>query len=152
MLIDLIQRTKAAVRELDNLNYRKMKKILMIDASENESTLGDADGMLTEPFSQRRAWIVLRMTHKEMTCVTDTPDEQTGGDSSKSNSITSEHSIHSMGVSASSQSSSTNSLPPADPNSVRNRHKVSNAALHTFAYFILRTKLLLTIFLLKSKF
>lgn len=27
VLIDLIQRTKAAVRELDNLNYRKMKKI-----------------------------------------------------------------------------------------------------------------------------
>ncbi|KAK6621281.1 hypothetical protein RUM43_011587 [Polyplax serrata] len=100
-LIDLIQRTKAAVRELDNLNYRKMKKILMIDSSENESTVGDAD---------------------------DTPDEQTGGDSSKSNSITSEHSIHSMGVSASSQSSSTNSLPPVDPNS-RNRHKASNSRI-----------------------
>ncbi|XP_044594241.1 serine/threonine-protein kinase Tao isoform X4 [Cotesia glomerata] len=105
VLIDLIQRTKAAVRELDNLNYRKMKKILMIDACETESAAGDAD---------------------------DTPDEQTGGDSSKSNSITSEHSIHSMGVSASSQSSSTNSLPlpSADANdfssgSVRNRHKVS---------------------------
>ncbi|XP_068990705.1 serine/threonine-protein kinase Tao isoform X3 [Neodiprion pinetum] len=105
VLIDLIQRTKAAVRELDNLNYRKMKKILMIDACETESTVGDAD---------------------------DTPDEQTGGDSSKSNSITSEHSIHSMGVSASSQSSSTNSLPLpiADSNeystgSVRNRHKIS---------------------------
>lgn len=41
----------------------------------------------------------------------DTPDEQTGGDSSKSNSVTSEHSLHSVGVSASSQSSSTNSLP-----------------------------------------
>jgi len=44
VLIDLIQRTKAAVRELDNLNYRKMKKILMIEAFENESTVGDADG------------------------------------------------------------------------------------------------------------
>lgn len=44
VLIDLIQRTKAAVRELDNLNYRKMKKILMIDACETESTVGDADG------------------------------------------------------------------------------------------------------------
>lgn len=30
VLVDLIQRTKAAVRELDNLNYRKMKKILMV--------------------------------------------------------------------------------------------------------------------------
>lgn len=28
ILIDLIQRTKDAVRELDNLQYRKMKKIL----------------------------------------------------------------------------------------------------------------------------
>lgn len=43
----MIQRTKAAVRELDNLNYRKMKKILMIDACETESTVGDADGMYT---------------------------------------------------------------------------------------------------------
>ena len=43
-LLDLIQRTKAAVRDLDNLNYRKMKKILMMDAFENESTAGDADG------------------------------------------------------------------------------------------------------------
>nr|CAD7430513.1 unnamed protein product [Timema monikensis] len=42
----------------------------------------------------------------------DMPDEKTGGDSSKSNSITSELSIHSVGISASSQTSSTNSLPP----------------------------------------
>lgn len=28
VLVDLIQRTKDAVRELDNLQYRKMKKIL----------------------------------------------------------------------------------------------------------------------------
>lgn len=34
-----------------------------------------------------------------------------GGDSSKSNSVTSEHSLHSVGVSASSKSSSSNSLP-----------------------------------------
>uniref|UniRef100_A0A1L8DML7 non-specific serine/threonine protein kinase n=1 Tax=Nyssomyia neivai TaxID=330878 RepID=A0A1L8DML7_9DIPT len=70
VLVELIARTKAAVRELDNLNYRKMKKILMIDSCETESTMGDAE---------------------------DTPDEQTGGDSSKSNSITSEHSMHSVG-------------------------------------------------------
>lgn len=107
VLIDLIQRTKAAVRELDNQNYRKMK-ILMIDSCESESTVGDAD---------------------------DTPDEQAGGDSSKSNSITSEHSIHSIGVSASSQSSSTNSLPPVtDMNhdnsysSMRGRQKASGSA------------------------
>lgn len=37
VILDLIQRTKAAVRELDNLNYRKMKKILMVDSQENEA-------------------------------------------------------------------------------------------------------------------
>ena len=31
VLVDLIQRTKDAVRELDNLQYRRMKKILMVD-------------------------------------------------------------------------------------------------------------------------
>ena len=75
VLLDLIARTKAAVRELDNLNYRKMKKILMVDACETESAVGDTD---------------------------DTQDEQAGGDSSKSNSITSEHSIQSVGISAAS--------------------------------------------------
>jgi len=108
VLIDLIQRTKAAVHELDNQNYRKTKKILMIDSCESESTAGDAD---------------------------DTPDEQTGADSSKSDSITSEHSVQSMGVSASSQGSSTNSIPPAPeanhdnyPPSMRSRHKGSNSS------------------------
>jgi len=59
-------------------------------------------------------------------------DEQGTGDSSKSNSITSEQSIQSTGISASSQSSSTSSIPPrtAEPDnsiyplSVRNRTKV----------------------------
>lgn len=104
VLIDLIQRTKAAVRDLDNLNYRKMKKILMVESCETESTIEDVD---------------------------DTPDEHTGGDSSKSNSITSEHSIHSVGVSASSQSSSTNSLPAggdADGTSRRHRANINHAA------------------------
>ncbi|VVC40944.1 Protein kinase domain,Protein kinase-like domain,Protein kinase, ATP binding site [Cinara cedri] len=109
VLIDLIQRTKAAVRDLDNLNYRKMKKILMVDSYETESTVGDAD---------------------------DTADEQTGGESSKSNSITSDHSIQSVGVSASSHSSSTNSTPNMNEISnmstndhyptARNRHKLSS--------------------------
>lgn len=75
VLLELIARTKAAVRELDNLNYRKMKKILMVDTCETESAVGDTD---------------------------DTQDEHAGGDSSKSNSITSEHSIQSVGVSAAS--------------------------------------------------
>jgi thousand and one amino acid protein kinase len=64
----------------------------------------------------------------------DTADEQTGGESSKSNSITSEHSIQSIGVSASSHSSSTNSTPNMNEITnmstndhyppARNRHKV----------------------------
>lgn len=102
VLIDLIQRTKAAVRDLDNLNYRKMKKILMVDSCETESTLGDVD---------------------------DNPDDHAGGDSSKSNSVTSEHSAHSVGVSASSQSSSTNSLPAGGEDGISRRHRgVSNHA------------------------
>ena len=34
--MDLINRTKTAVRELDNLNYRKMKKILMADNRDSD--------------------------------------------------------------------------------------------------------------------
>lgn len=33
VILDLIERTKAAVSELDNINYKKMKKILMVDNS-----------------------------------------------------------------------------------------------------------------------
>ena len=36
VLLDLIQRTKDAVKELDNLQYRRMKKILMVDNEHNE--------------------------------------------------------------------------------------------------------------------
>ncbi|CAH0549266.1 unnamed protein product [Brassicogethes aeneus] len=97
VLVDLIQRTKAAVRDLDNLNYRKMKKILMVENCESESTI-DMD----EPV-----------------------DEHTG-DSSKSNSATSEHSVHSVGVSASSQSSSTNSLPAGGDDGTTRRHQAMN--------------------------
>lgn len=46
VLTDLISRTKAAVRDLDNLNYRKMKKILMADSCETDSQLGDTDRKL----------------------------------------------------------------------------------------------------------
>ena len=58
-----------------------MKKILMVESCETESAVGDSE---------------------------DTPDEHAGGDSSKSNSINSEHSLHSVGISAtSSQVSNT---------------------------------------------
>lgn len=35
MVMDLIARTKDAVRELDNLQYRKMKKILFQETQQN---------------------------------------------------------------------------------------------------------------------
>lgn len=41
IILDLIARTKKAVREFDNLNYRKMKKILLY---ETESQQGDVEG------------------------------------------------------------------------------------------------------------
>lgn len=104
VIIDLIQRTKAAVRDLDNLNYRKMKKILMVDNCETESNIDSLPD------------------------VDDAPEEPTGGDSSKSNSVTSEHSVHSVGVSASSQSSSTNSLPAGGEDTARKNRPIHYAA------------------------
>ncbi|XP_042204664.1 serine/threonine-protein kinase Tao-like isoform X14 [Homarus americanus] len=65
IILDLIARTKKAVREFDNLNYRKMKKILLY---ETESQQGDVE-----------------------------EEDPAGGDSSKSNSITSEKSVISAG-------------------------------------------------------
>ncbi|XP_063862796.1 serine/threonine-protein kinase Tao-like isoform X5 [Scylla paramamosain] len=66
IILDLITRTKKAVREFDNLNYRKMKKILLY---ETESQQGDVE-----------------------------EEDPAGGDSSKSNSITSEKSVISAGL------------------------------------------------------
>ena len=89
ILLDLIARTKNAVRELDNLNYRKMKKILMNEMVETESTIG-AD------------------IEDDVSSIQENDNEG----SSKSNSITSEHSLQSQGI-TSSAGSSTNSLPVA---------------------------------------
>ncbi|XP_078064928.1 serine/threonine-protein kinase TAO2-like, partial [Mustelus asterias] len=89
--MDLIQRTKDAVRELDNLQYRKMKKILFQEtrngpATETQEDDEDLDG-----------------------CV---------GRTGTINSVESSHSVPSMSISASSQSSSVNSLADAsDDNS-----------------------------------
>lgn len=52
VLVDLIQRTKDAVRELDNLQYRKMKKILLQEAH-NGPTAEVQDG--EEVLSSRAA-------------------------------------------------------------------------------------------------
>ncbi|XP_008292449.1 serine/threonine-protein kinase TAO1-like [Stegastes partitus] len=86
VLMDLIQRTKDAVRELDNLQYRKMKKILLQEAH-NGPTTETQDG--------------------------DEDLEPGGGRTGTVNSVGSNQSIPSMSISASSQSSSVNSLNEA---------------------------------------
>ncbi|XP_037323005.2 serine/threonine-protein kinase TAO1 isoform X1 [Pungitius pungitius] len=86
VLMDLIQRTKDAVRELDNLQYRKMKKILLQEAH-NGPTAEAPDG--------------------------DEDLEPGGGRTGTVNSVGSNQSIPSMSISASSQSSSVNSLNEA---------------------------------------
>ncbi|KAM6944939.1 serine/threonine-protein kinase TAO3 isoform 1-T1 [Lycodopsis pacificus] len=86
ILLDLIQRTKDAVRELDNLQYRKMKKILyqekhngpMGESQEEEEVRGTREGEAA---------------------------------SCKTNSLGSNHSIPSTSVSTGSQSSSVTSMP-----------------------------------------
>ncbi|XP_004636285.1 serine/threonine-protein kinase TAO3 [Octodon degus] len=83
VLIDLIQRTKDAVRELDNLQYRKMKKILFQEARNgplNESQEDEEDS--------EHGTTLLR----------------------EIDSLGSNHSIPSMSVSTGSQSSSVNSM------------------------------------------
>uniref|UniRef100_A0A8C7KRY6 non-specific serine/threonine protein kinase n=1 Tax=Oncorhynchus kisutch TaxID=8019 RepID=A0A8C7KRY6_ONCKI len=79
VLMDLILRTKVAVRELDNLQYRKMKKILFQEAHNGPAA--------EEPENSGRTGTV--------------------------SSVGSNQSIPSMSISASSQSSSVNSLTDA---------------------------------------
>ncbi|GAB1609550.1 Serine threonine kinase [Argonauta hians] len=85
VILDLIFRTKDAVRELDNLQYRRMKKILMVENNDDE-----AKNSTGEPSADDSS-----------------QDDDTLIDSSKSNSIAS----HQSGISTSSRSSSMNSLP-----------------------------------------
>ncbi|XP_004396742.1 PREDICTED: serine/threonine-protein kinase TAO3 isoform X2 [Odobenus rosmarus divergens] len=83
VLIDLIQRTKDAVRELDNLQYRKMKKILFQETRNgplNESQEDEED-------SEHGTSLIREM-----------------------DSLGSNHSIPSVSVSTGSQSSSVNSM------------------------------------------
>ncbi|KAM3826182.1 serine/threonine-protein kinase TAO3 isoform 3-T6 [Vipera latastei] len=83
VLIDLIQRTKDAVRELDNLQYRKMKKILFQEVH---------NGPLNESQEEEE-------------------DSEHGTNlTRKMDSLGSNHSIPSMSVSTGSQSSSVNSM------------------------------------------
>uniref|UniRef100_A0A673KFR2 non-specific serine/threonine protein kinase n=1 Tax=Sinocyclocheilus rhinocerous TaxID=307959 RepID=A0A673KFR2_9TELE len=79
-VMDLIARTKDAVRELDNLQYRKMKKILFQETANGPATDGPEE---EEQYMLRMGTV---------------------------NSMESSHSLPSMSISASSQSSSVNSL------------------------------------------
>ncbi|XP_064355568.1 serine/threonine-protein kinase TAO2 isoform X2 [Dromaius novaehollandiae] len=86
VVLDLIQRTKDAVRELDNLQYRKMKKILFQEAQNGPGADPGEEEEEVEPFLHRTGTV---------------------------NSMESSHSVPSMSISASSQSSSVNSLADA---------------------------------------
>ncbi|XP_067085006.1 LOW QUALITY PROTEIN: serine/threonine-protein kinase TAO1-like [Osmerus mordax] len=97
VLMDLILRTKDAVRELDNLQYRKMKKILFQEAH-NGPTAETQDGE-EEP-------------------------EQGAGRTGTVSSVGSNQSIPSMSISASSQSSSVNSLNEAAASSHDDRSEL----------------------------
>ncbi|CAB1312078.1 unnamed protein product, partial [Coregonus sp. 'balchen'] len=83
VVMDLIARTKDAVRELDNLQYRKMKKILFHEALNGPQPEGGEEEEDVEQYMLRTGTV---------------------------NSMESSHSLPSMSISASSQSSSVNSL------------------------------------------
>ncbi|KAH9376863.1 hypothetical protein HPB48_009771 [Haemaphysalis longicornis] len=111
VIVDLIQRTKAAVRELDNLNYRKMKKILMIDSQENnEASVVEAEDDSTEDDQGSGGGGGGNGGNGSGSGSAGNG----GGEGSKSSSLRSNQSQQSSSnVSAGSHSSSTSSLPPA---------------------------------------
>uniref|UniRef100_A0A667XRZ4 non-specific serine/threonine protein kinase n=1 Tax=Myripristis murdjan TaxID=586833 RepID=A0A667XRZ4_9TELE len=92
VIMDLIARTKDAVRELDNLQYRKMKKILFQETQQNGpvSEGGEEEEVGAEQYLMRTGTV---------------------------NSMESSQSVPSMSISASSQSSSVNSLADASDDS-----------------------------------
>ncbi|XP_065106923.1 serine/threonine-protein kinase TAO3 isoform X1 [Paramisgurnus dabryanus] len=101
VLIDLIQRTKDAVRELDNLQYRKMKKILFQE--KHNSPMGESQE--------------------------DEEDGEQAG--CKMNSLGSNHSIPSTSVSTGSQSSSVNSLQEVPDDSCSDLHHDYDSTLES---------------------
>lgn len=159
VLMDLIQRTKDAVRELDNLQYRKMKKILLQEAHNGPtSEAQDADEVCGRLLASIQTWATrtgFMWAHKwichfkraflsnskclvcmhvclRLLCLSffllfpRTPSfsaplfrlclqdlEPGGGRTGTVNSVGSNQSIPSMSISASSQSSSVNSLNEA---------------------------------------
>uniref|UniRef100_A0A671NLQ7 Serine/threonine-protein kinase TAO3 n=1 Tax=Sinocyclocheilus anshuiensis TaxID=1608454 RepID=A0A671NLQ7_9TELE len=101
VLIDLIQRTKDAVRELDNLQYRKMKKILYQE--KHNGPMGE---------SQEE-------------------EEVGTGNTLRSESLGSNHSIPSTSVSTGSQSSSVNSLQEVQDDSCSELHHDYDSTLES---------------------
>ncbi|XP_058624985.1 serine/threonine-protein kinase TAO2 isoform X2 [Onychostoma macrolepis] len=83
VVMDLITRTKDAVRELDNLQYRKMKKILFQETLNGPTQEGGEEEEEAEQYLLQTGTV---------------------------NSMESSQSVPSMSISASSQSSSVNSL------------------------------------------
>ncbi|XP_030237727.1 serine/threonine-protein kinase TAO1 [Gadus morhua] len=102
VVLDLISRTKDAVRELDNLQYRKMKKILFQEA--HNGPAAEAQDDEEEP-------------------------ENSAGRTGTVNSVGSNQSIPSMSISASSQSSSVNSLTDAAEDMERDKTVISNSSV-----------------------
>lgn len=90
VILDLIQRTKDAVRELDNLQYRRMKKLLMVDVMDGENGANGRSDITEDDSSQ---------------------DGDNLDHASKSSSIASQQS--SQSISMSSKSSSQNSIQSA---------------------------------------
>lgn len=116
VLIDLISRTKDAVRELDNLQYRKMKKILFQEAHNGPTTEAqDEDEVghrtLYQPFLS--VCSVSQCDVISARCFILKDPEHGVGRTGTVNSVGSNQSIPSMSISASSQSSSVNSLTDA---------------------------------------
>ncbi|XP_021374678.1 serine/threonine-protein kinase TAO1-like isoform X11 [Mizuhopecten yessoensis] len=114
VIIDLIQRTKDAVRELDNLQYRRMKKILMVDVieGENSSNGPTSDDFTTDDSSQ--------------------DDDNIDSSTSKSSSMTSQHSMPSSNLSSKSSSqSSLQGISTDDSASTFHReHSPSNSSIN----------------------
>ncbi|XP_076853108.1 serine/threonine-protein kinase TAO2 isoform X2 [Brachyhypopomus gauderio] len=90
VVMDLIARTKDAVRELDNLQYRKMKKILFQETHNGPTQDGAEEEEDVEQYLLQTGTV---------------------------NSMESSQSVPSMSISASSQSSSVNSLADASDDS-----------------------------------
>ena len=62
IISDLIERTKQAVRALDNMNYRKMKKMIMGDAT-GESEEGDSSSTVDPDMDDEKSETVRCSLH-----------------------------------------------------------------------------------------